>query len=82
LVDGLYRNDEGNLAGATISMADAVRNAVKELDVTVDEAIKMATCRAAAAIKMQDKVGKIKAGFPASFVQFNNDLTLIEARLF
>jgi N-acetylglucosamine-6-phosphate deacetylase len=82
LVDGLYRNDEGNLAGATISMADAVRNAVKELDVTVDEAIKMATCRAAAAIKMQDKVGEIKAGFPASFVQFNNDLTLIEARLF
>jgi N-acetylglucosamine-6-phosphate deacetylase len=74
LVDGLYRNDEGNLAGATISMADAVRNAVTHLNAPVDEAIRMATSRAAAAIKMEDKIGKIKPGFPASFVQFDSDL--------
>lgn len=81
LKDGLYRNDEGNLAGATISMADAVRNAVKELNVSVDEALKMASSRPAAAIKMDDTVGKIKAGYPATFVQFNDDLSFIAAIL-
>lgn len=79
LENGFYRNDEGNLAGAAISMADAVRNAVLELNIPVSEAIKMATCRAASAIKMEEQVGKIKTGFPATFVQFNNDLSFVEA---
>ena len=79
LVDGLYKNDEGNLAGANISMADAVRNAVKYLHVPVSEAIKMATCRVAEAIKMDDQIGKIKVGYPASFVKFNDDLEKIES---
>ena len=79
LQDGFYRNEEGNLAGATISMADAVRNAVIHLDAPVNEAIKMATCRPAAAIKMDNAIGKIKAGFPARFVKFNNDLSVIES---
>ena len=79
LEDNFYRNEEGNLAGAAISMADAVRNAVLHLDVLVGEAIKMATCRVAAAIKMDNQVGKIKVGFPAGFVKFSNNLELIEA---
>lgn len=78
LVDGFYRNAEGNLAGATISMADAVRNAVLYLNVPVSEAIKMVTCRVASAIKMDGQVGKIKVGFPSSFVKFSNDLEMIE----
>ena len=79
LVDGFYRNAEGNLAGAAISMADAVRNAVTHVDIPVSEAIKMATCRPAQAINMDTKVGSIKTGFPASFVKFSNKLDLIEA---
>ena len=78
LVDGTYRNTEGNLAGAAISMADAVRNAVVQLEVPVNEAIQMATNRVAAAIGMNN-IGKIEAGFPARFVQFSEDLTLIKA---
>ncbi len=79
LVDGFYRNEEGNLAGAAISMADAVRNAVTHLNVSVKEAIAMATCRPAKAIQLDNNVGSIKVGFPASFVKFSNDLKLIEA---
>ncbi|WP_428228668.1 N-acetylglucosamine-6-phosphate deacetylase [Flavobacterium sp.] len=77
LDNGFYRNDDGNLAGATISMLEAVQNAYKHLDVSVDEAIKMATSRVASAIGLQDQFGKIKAGFPATFVQFNEDLSEI-----
>ena len=79
LVDGLYRNPEGNLAGATISMADAVRNAVLQLNVTLAEAVQMATGRVAKAINMQNTIGKIKADYPARFVKFSDDLQVIEA---
>ncbi|RKS92640.1 N-acetylglucosamine 6-phosphate deacetylase [Flavobacterium limicola] len=78
LENGFYRNDEGNLAGASISMKEAVQNAFTHLNVSADEAIKMATCRVAAAIKMENQLGKIKPGFPASFVTFNDDLSRIE----
>lgn len=78
LEDGFYRNEDGNLAGATISMVEAVQNAYNHMNVSADEAIKMATSRVAAAIGMQDKIGKIKPGFPASFVKFSDDLSSIE----
>ena len=77
LDNGFYRNDDGNLAGATISMLEDVQNAYNHLEVSADEAIKMATSRVASAIGLEDQFGKIKAGFPASFVQFNDDLSEI-----
>lgn len=78
LDNGFYRNAEGNLAGASISMKEAVQNAFNHLNVSADEAIKMATCRVASAVKMENQLGKIKPGFPASFVTFNDNLTRIE----
>ncbi len=78
LENGFYRNDEGNLAGASISMKEAVQNAYKYLNVTAGEAVKMATSRVASAINMENEIGKIKPGFPASFVAFNDDLSVIE----
>lgn len=78
LVDGFYRNSEGNLTGSTISMAEAVQNAVLYLDASLEEAIKMATSRVAKAISMDKEIGKIAVGMPANFVTFNNDLTKIE----
>ena len=78
LENGFYRNEDGNLAGATISMLEAVQNAHNHLNVSADEALKMASSRVAAAIGMENKIGKIKTGFPAAFVKFNNDLSKIE----
>jgi N-acetylglucosamine-6-phosphate deacetylase len=59
-------------------MLEAVQNAYNNLNVSADEAVKMATTRVASAIGMQNKVGKIESGFPASFVQFNANLSEIE----
>ena len=78
LVDGFYRNKDGNLAGATISMAEAVQNAHLHLGVPVAEAIKMATSRVAAAIAMDHRIGRIAPGFPASFVLFDDSLEHID----
>jgi N-acetylglucosamine-6-phosphate deacetylase len=82
LENGFYRNEEGNLAGASISMEEAVRNAYENLEVSLDEAIKMATCRVASAIKMEGTLGKIKPGYSASFVRFNDNFPKVESLIF
>ncbi len=74
LENGQYRNSEGNLAGAAISMADAVRNAVQFVGISLDEAIQMATIRPAKAIGMSNLIGQIAVGFPAKFTMFDEDL--------
>lgn len=82
LENGFYRNDEDTIAGASISMEEALQNAYKHLRITADKAIKMATSRVASAINMKNEIGKIKPEFPANFVQFNDDLSVIETLKF
>ena len=81
LNDGQYRNSEGNLAGAAISMADGVRNAVEQVGISTEEAIKMATIRAAKAVGMEQNIGQIAEGFPATFVVFDESLSHFEPLL-
>lgn len=75
LENGQYRNSEGNLAGAAVSMADCVRNAVQQVGISIEEAIKMATIRPAKALGIDTKIGQIAEGFPAKFVVFDENLT-------
>ena len=71
-------NSDGNLAGATISLGDAVRNAVEILGIPVQEAIEMATIRPATALGIQDKIGSIAPGYPAVFTTFDDNLETFE----
>lgn len=73
--DGFYINEDGNLAGAAISMPEAVRNACLWLGVPVPEAVAMATDRVAQAIGREGELGRIAAGYPAAFTVFSPDLT-------
>lgn len=75
LVDGNYVNSDGNLAGATISLADAVKNAVDWLNIPTEKAIEMATSIPANIIETNRKIGSISPGFEAKFCTFSNDLT-------
>ena len=75
LVDGFYRNREGNLAGAAISMVEAVQNAINHLNIPMAEAVQMATLNVANAIEMQSSLGKIEVGYPATFICFDNDFS-------
>lgn len=74
-----YRNSEGNLAGACISMEEAIRNAIQHMGLSVDEAVKMGTTRVAQALKMGAQLGKIKPGYPACFMQFNADFSEVKS---
>lgn len=78
LKDGKYINSDGNLAGATISLGDAVRNAIEIVGVPVQEAIEMATIRPATALGLQDRIGRIAPGYPAVFTVFDDNLANFE----
>lgn len=73
LKDGFYRNKEGNLAGAAISLPDAVKNARDHFSISLAEALEMAGSRVAAAIGLSESYGKIAAGYPANFIKFDDD---------
>ena len=78
MVDGYYRDASGNLGGAAISMVDAIRNAVLHLEVTLEEAVRMATSKVARAIGLEDQLGFIRPGYDARFALFNDDLSEYE----
>ncbi|GAB3425271.1 N-acetylglucosamine-6-phosphate deacetylase [Niabella aquatica] len=78
LTDGFYRDRNGNLGGAAISMADAVKNAVAHLQVPVHEAVAMATSRVAMAIKLNDRIGCLQPGFAARLALFDNKMEQLE----
>ncbi len=80
--DGHYRNTDGNLAGASISMVEAIQNAKSQLGVSTEEAVQMATSRASKAIRFEDNIGFIKPGYPASFAVFDDAVANIQPLLF
>jgi N-acetylglucosamine-6-phosphate deacetylase len=74
LQDGQYINAEGNFAGSTISLGDAVRNAVFEVGIPVIKAIDMVTRRPAQAIGLDRMIGLVTPGYPAVFTVFDDAL--------
>lgn len=69
--DGFYVNPEGNLAGAAISMGEAVVNACQHLGVSPAEAMDMATGRVAKALGVcGEGLGRIAVGCRAVFTRW------------
>lgn len=72
--DGFYVNPEGNLAGAAISMGEAVEHACKHLGVSPAEAMDMASGRVAKAIGVWgEKLGHIAVGYRAVFTRWSTE---------
>lgn len=73
-----YMNSEGNLAGAAISLAEGVRNAVYKVGIPLQEAVEMATSRPAQALGIAASYGYISNGYPAVFTIFDDKLETFE----
>lgn len=70
--DGFYVNPEGNLAGAAISMGEAVEHACTYLGVSPAEAMDMATGRVAKALgRWGEGLGRIAEGCRATFTRWD-----------
>jgi N-acetylglucosamine-6-phosphate deacetylase len=72
--DGVCQTAAGVLAGSALDMASAVRNAVRLLDLSVDEAARMASTYPADFLGLAASHGRIAAGQHADLVALDADL--------
>ncbi len=66
--DGVARTDAGGLAGSTLTMDQALRNVMEFADISLSEALPMATQVPAAAMRLENYKGSIAPGFDADIV--------------
>ncbi|OPY60403.1 MAG: N-acetylglucosamine-6-phosphate deacetylase [Pelotomaculum sp. PtaU1.Bin065] len=72
--DGKCATEDGILAGSALDMATAVRNCVKEIAIPIEEALRMASTYAAEFLGMGLELGKIKSGYDANIVIFDDKM--------
>jgi N-acetylglucosamine-6-phosphate deacetylase len=66
--DGRCTTADGTLAGSALDMASAVRNCVQLLDMTLPDALRLASAAPAAFLGLGDRLGHIAPGFRADIV--------------
>ena len=71
VADGRCTRSDGTLAGALLTMAQAVRNCVRLLDVPLEEALRMGSTYPARFIGLGDVLGRLAPGFRADIVAFD-----------
>ncbi|WP_395397352.1 N-acetylglucosamine-6-phosphate deacetylase [Novosphingobium sp. BL-8A] len=71
VADGRCVDANGTLAGASLNMADAVRNAVDMAGLSLAQAVEMATLQPAAFLGLAAERGTIAAGRVADFVRLD-----------
>ncbi len=65
---------DGQLAGSVLDMASAVRNTVKDLDIALDEALRMASHYPAEFLGLGDETGTLTPGKRADFILLNDEI--------
>jgi N-acetylglucosamine-6-phosphate deacetylase len=73
-IDGVVRNAAGALAGSALDMASAVRNTVRLLDLSLDEACRMAAQYPAEFLGLGGELGRIAPGYRADLVQLDDQV--------
>ena len=68
--DGRCTTEDGTLAGSAIDMATAVRNCVKLLEMPLPDALRLASRTPAEFLGVNDRLGRIAAGYRADLIAF------------
>ena len=76
--DGACFDDAGTLAGSSLDMASAVRNAVRMLDLDLVDASRMASRNPAEFLGLDHELGRIAVGCYADLVLLDDDLRVLE----
>jgi N-acetylglucosamine-6-phosphate deacetylase len=71
LQDGRLTDDAGTLAGAHLTMDEAVRNAVAMMGASLEDALTMASLTPARCLGLGDELGRIAPGYRADLVAFD-----------
>lgn len=75
---GRLTTADGVLAGADIGMADAVRNCVGMLGLSLTEALRMASLYPAAFVRLDHRYGRIAPGYKADFALITDAVDVLE----
>ena len=78
VVDGVCVDAHGTLAGSDLDMAAAVRNAMSMLNLSVEEAVLIASASPAAFLGLAGQRGRIAVGQAADMVLLDEDLKVRE----
>jgi N-acetylglucosamine-6-phosphate deacetylase len=76
--DGTCVDAHGTLAGSNLNMAAAIRNAVRWLDISLPQAVRMASANPAAFLGLEHELGRIASGCRANFVVADEALNVLE----
>jgi len=77
LKDGLFtRKDDETIAGSALTMIQGVRNLVEDMEVPMEDALRMASCNPATVISRQIETGYIMPGRDADIVVFDKDYNI------
>lgn len=74
--NGVATLEDGVLAGSVLTLDKAVRNVYKNANVSLNEAVKMATYNGAKHCKVEDHKGLIKEGYDADIILFDDDINI------
>jgi N-acetylglucosamine-6-phosphate deacetylase len=75
--EGVARIATGSLAGSTLTMDRAVRNAIAAADLSLAEALRMAGYNPARVIGMEEKKGSLEPGKDADIVLLDDELKVV-----
>ncbi len=82
---GAYRFEDGRLAGSSLTMIGALKNAVKSANLSLREALNMITLNPAKLLGIEGKKGAIAAGKDADIAifskEFDVNMTMIRGRI-
>ena len=78
VVDGRLQLSDGTLAGANITMRDAVIFGIGKLGLSIEESLRMATFYPALIIDGMIELGNLAAGYRANLVHLSDDLDVLE----
>ena len=71
--DGRLVNSEGKLAGSSITQIDAVKNAYQKCNITLNQALAMASRYPAEYLGIENHLGSLKPGYRADLVHFDSN---------
>jgi N-acetylglucosamine-6-phosphate deacetylase len=74
--DGRLVNTQGKLAGSAIGLIEAVAFACSAVKLPLEECLRMASLYPASVLGLQHKLGKIKTGYRADLVHFDQDFSV------
>ena len=76
VIRGAARLSDGTITGSVLTMDQALRNLLQMTEVSLQQAVGMLTLNPAYAAQVSDRKGRLKAGYDADILIFDQSLTL------